>query len=178
LPEVELKERKGMANNRKSILDYLESVSTVVVPARDEQFVVGKEFFVDTSDEAVVKIRWIGDIFTSLFHDKVEDPMGQHLLAFGRFRNNKTDDSVLKVPGQKVDTTLAAMHFFLKKQGRGEAGVFLNNGGSNIFYVRDVRGVLHGVGAAWEKGGWDIGINGPGPEMMSSRGIQMFYQTL
>jgi len=37
----------------------------------------------------------------------------------------------------------------MKKQANGKAGVLLNNGYANIFYIRDQSGVLRAVFVSW-----------------------------
>jgi len=48
------------------------------------------------------------------------------------------------------------MFFLMEKQNNGEAYVLLTKGWANIFYIKDLTGVLRAVGARWSGDGWSI----------------------
>jgi hypothetical protein len=47
----------------------------------------------------------------------------------------------------------------LKLQANGEDGALQTNAFPNIFFVRDVTGVLGAVDALWAGAGWEIGAS-------------------
>ncbi len=55
---------------------------------------------------------------------------------------------------EKIETKPEQMFALLQKQGRGEEGPLLLDGLSNIFYLRDTKGVLRSVHLMWSSDGW------------------------
>jgi len=56
----------------------------------------------------------------------------------------------------KAETTLFEMYQLLKKQASGGEGELLTNGYANIFYIKDMSGVLRAVSGNWGDGGWRV----------------------
>lgn len=54
----------------------------------------------------------------------------------------------------EISEFVAIIRELISKQLKGEAGVLLNNGYANIFYVRDQNGVLRAVYVYWIDVGW------------------------
>lgn len=152
----------------------IEPLGTTPVPATTELFVVRENFKVDTSPEAKVKISFIGDNFQRWFTGKCEAPCGERSLRYGRLKQRSVDAPIIAELGGEaaVETSLADVWALMAGQPNGEAGKLLNNGWANVFYVKDLDGVVRAVGVFWRGGGWDVGayeVGSPGPWHGGSR---------
>ena len=139
----------------------LELVSTVRIAATTGKFVAKKKFVVNTKPSAQVKISGIGSNFKTMFlsgPSKVEDPITAQTLRYHKLRQASLDGPIITELGgeAKAETTLSEMFSLMEKQGQGEAGVLLTNGYANIFYIKDLTGVLRSVGLDWYGDGWDV----------------------
>lgn len=134
----------------------LELVGSIAVPATAEKFVAHKRFVVDTNDKAGVKIAWLGVNFKEWFLGKTEEAIGESELRYHKLLKSSLDAPIIATLGgeEKVEIALAQMFSLLEKQGDSEQGVFLTNGYANIFYIRDINGVLRAVHAYWYGDGW------------------------
>ena len=142
----------------------LELVSTVGVSATTSKFVAKDRFVVNTKRNAPVKISAVWDNFTSWFlsgDGKTEDPESEQTLRYHKLRKSSVDGPIITELGgeEKSETTLTEMFSLMEKQKNGEDGVLLNNGYANIFYVRDLTGVLRAVSVDWDDGGWNVSAN-------------------
>jgi hypothetical protein len=139
----------------------LELVSTVGVSATTSKFVAKDRFVVNTKRNAPVKISAVWDNFTSWFlsgDGKTEDPESEQTLRYHKLRKSSVDGPIITELGgeEKSETTLTEMFSLMEKQKNGEDGVLLNNGYANIFYVRDLTGVLRAVYVYWVGDGWYV----------------------
>ncbi len=141
---------------RVKLLDMLGTVKT---SATTEKF-VAKEKFVKSSKE--VKFYGIWDNFQNRFlagDGKIEEHVGEQMLSYGNLTKGSVDGPIIEELGgeAKVETTLSAIYGLLLKQPNGEKeGVLLTNGYTNIFYVKDINGVLRAVDVYWDGGGWYV----------------------
>lgn len=138
------------------LLDWLGIVN---IPATTEKFVAREKFVVDTSKKAKVKISYLGDNLTEWFlsgDGKIESPISERSLRYGKLMENSVDAPIIAELGgeQKAEMTLAEMFALMEKQPNGERGTLLTNGWANIFYIRDVKGVLRAVNGCWYGDGW------------------------
>jgi hypothetical protein len=139
----------------------LEFISTVKVPAATVQFVGRAKFVVDTTDDALVKISYVGGNVKEWFLNgdgKTEDPIDEQTLQYAKLRKASVDGPIIAELGgqEKSETTLSEMFSLMEKQGKGEDGVLLNNGYANIFYIKDLARVLRAVSVGWRGGGWYV----------------------
>jgi hypothetical protein len=142
----------------------LKLVTTVVVAATTKKFVAKEHYVLDTSDDAPVKFGWFNDNFKSWFltgEDKIEDPINEQTIGgYKLLKNSLAAPIIAELGGEtNVETTLTELHSLLKKQGKGkkdEKGDLLTNGFSNIFYIKDISGVLQAVYVYWDGGSWDV----------------------
>ena len=129
----------------------LKTVGTVVILPNKKRFVARKSF--KTPECKGVKIGVIYDSFADLFLDKIEKPSSIRKLHYHVVQPHASskNDSIIANLGGKVlaETTLFDIFFLMKKQGNGDSGVLLANGQANVFYVKDVRGVIRSVDLAW-----------------------------
>jgi len=137
----------------------LESLNTVVVSATKKKFAVKKKFIVDISNKAKVKISYLGSNFREWFLDKVEEPIEETELRYSRLKERSVDEPIIAELGgeAKAETSLTEIFSLIEMQKNGEGGALLNDGYANIFYARDINGVLRAVGVCWFGGGWYVG---------------------
>lgn len=139
----------------------LEFLGAVTIPARTERFFAKEKFVVNAKPTAPVKIGFISDTFTQWFGGKIEDPMTQQALRCAKLRKSSVDRPIIEELGgeKKAETTLAEVYALTEQQPNGEDGILLTNGYANIFYVRDVSGVLRAVRVHWRGDGWYVHAN-------------------
>jgi len=149
---------KAIAERERQEKKLLVLLGTALVPSTNG-FVVRDKCVVNTSDEATVKIAWLGDNFKKWFLDKTEEPADGSQLRYHELLEWSLDLPIIVSLGgeEKAETTLAQMFSLIEKQGKGQDGVLLTNGCTNIFYVRDVNGGLLAVYVYWYSIGWDVG---------------------
>lgn len=136
----------------------LEFVGTVSVPATTSKFVAHDNF----------KLKQDGGIcshldenFKSWFLEgdgKTKDPISEQTLRYHKLRKSSVDGPIIAELGgeEKSETTLTEMFSLMEKQKNGEDGVLLNNGYANIFYIKDISGVLRTVDVYWFDDSWDV----------------------
>lgn len=141
---------------KEAVVKILEPVSTIVIPATIERFVVKDNFLVNTGKKAKVKISYLSDNFKEWFLDKVEEPTGKITLCSSKLLVLSVDSPIISELGgeEKVETKLVHVFHLLSKQPNGEAGLLLTNGYVNIFYIRNKNGTLCAVFAFWDGVGW------------------------
>ena len=145
----------------------LESVNEMSIPATTERFVARDRFVVDTSASAKAMISYLGDNFKAWFLEKTEAPFVGSAISAKRLREVSLDQPIIEELGgeAKAETTLTEVYALMGRQRNGESGILLTNGWANIFYVRDVTGVLRAVGVYWNGDGWRVlarSASGPG----------------
>ncbi len=150
--------------NEALILSYVFSFT--VIPANTEKFVAKDNFIVDTSNNAKVKISYLGDNFNEWFLKKAEEPFPGSTIYGRELNKNSVNSPVLAELGghEKAETTLTELYTAMKVQPNGEKGALLNNGFANIFYVRDINNILRAVYVLWDGDGWIVGacsVEGP-----------------
>jgi len=132
-----------------ALLDFIGTVKILSTG----KFIVGDNFTIDSKK---VKIAWIEDNFRNNFSSKVEEAQAETTLNISKLKKNSLDALIITELGSATETTLANIWELLKKQPKGESGKLLTNSYANIFYVRDVKGVLWAVHVLWDGGGWGV----------------------
>jgi hypothetical protein len=132
----------------------LQPLGTVVV-SKTKKFIVRKNFKVNTSAKAPVKISYVGGYFKKWFLDKIEKPANKASLCYYDLLKLSTDEAIIAELGGeiKVETSLAVVYALMEKQNNGGSGVLLNN---NIFYVRDIDSVIRAVYVDRRDTGWSV----------------------
>lgn len=154
---------KAVANRAKATIQTVTSILSdviltfTVVPSTTE-FVAEDKFKVDTSKKAKVKISYLGDNFKEWFLGKRENPFPSSTVCGRQLNKNLVDGPILVELGgqEKAETTLFELFIMMNRQANGESGALFNNGVANIFYVRDIKGILRAVGVGWDDGGWSV----------------------
>ena len=141
-----------------AIAKILQSVKRgIEISALTEPFAVAKHFVRNISNEAEVKISYLGSNFTSWFLNQVVPAHVAGKLDSARLTENSRDDRIMaEIGADKCETTLDAIYDLLKRQAKGEPGELLTNGYANIFYVRDSAGELRAVDVRWYGDGWGV----------------------
>lgn len=136
----------------------LEFLGTIDISATTGPFIAKEKFVIDTSDEAEVKISYLGDNFKNIFINKIETLPASSTLRYYKLLKRLVDDDIIDELGGKdvTESGLYCMFFLMRKQGRGQSGALLVNGYANIFYIRDDNSVLWAVACYWGGDGWDV----------------------
>ena len=139
-------------------------VGTATFPGTTSKFVVKDNFVINTEDDTKVKISYLGDNLKSWFIGKVEGPLSRSELRYQNLKENSLDSPIITKLGgeEKAESSLAEMFHLMSLQKNGEEGALLNNGWANIFYIRDVNGVLRAVYVDWYVDGWRVRANSVG----------------
>lgn len=142
------------ATKKAPAATLLELVSTVST-APTEKFVAADFFKAGTKNG--VRIAWIGDNFNSKFGKKIEKNIVASTIRVHTLLKDSLDAPIITELGDTHETSLAELSQLLTAQGNGEDGTLLTNGYANIFYIRDIEGILWAVRALWRSGGWCVG---------------------
>lgn len=139
----------------------LAPVGTSTIPATTEKFVARDKFVLGTGSDMAVKISFLGDNVKSWFLGKVEGPFPRSTLLVSKLAQSSLDEPIIQELGgeEKAEVTLTEIRQLMERQANGEAGTLLTNGFANIFYVRDISGVLRAVCVSWDGDGWRVGAN-------------------
>ena len=149
---------RGQADIKKKPNLLLELVSTVLVPATTKKFITKERFVLNTKRNASVKISYLGDDFRAWFLGKTEEPLPEQTLRYAKLGQISLDASIIAELGgeEKAETTLSELLSLMEGQKNGEDGPLLSNGLWNIFYIKDVTGVLRAVSVIWLGDGWYV----------------------
>jgi hypothetical protein len=144
-------------------LEPTDPPTTSAIP-RVEQFVTREHFKEDVSSLAEVRIYWLGATFRQRFLQKVEEDGNGAILRTFVLRKPSRDAEILAELNIHHETKLGDLWCLLALQPNGESGTLLTNAVPNLFYIRDIDGVLGAVDAVWGGAGWEIGassVEGP-----------------
>jgi hypothetical protein len=126
----------------------LEPLETAVVPATSTPVVV-RDFFTKNSG---VKFAAIWSF------DKTENPIPERTYRKYKLMRISPDGPIIAELGgeAKVEASVTAALAILRRQGNGGTGFLQTNGYANIFYVKDINGVLCAIRIGWADDGWVI----------------------
>lgn len=135
----------------------LQLAGTVDTPKHTQKFIAKNNFL---TDRKLLRISHISRVFKSRFLDKVEHPLSETTLCYGRVLKPSTDTSIIEQIGNNaVETTLTEMFYHMKKQGqiRGQSGALLvEDRAINLFFIRDINNELCDVTVSWYGDGWNL----------------------
>lgn len=139
----------------KVVVSLLQNLGEVAFPGVTN-FVASEKFIQNTSPEVAVKISGFGSNFSNWFLGKTETNVAPSRIGYGKLIQRAKDAVIIAFLGgdSKAETSLAEIFHLTSLQPNGEAGVLLNNGWANIFYVCDKDDVLRRVYVFWFDGGW------------------------
>jgi len=132
----------------------LEPVEIAALPARTEPFDIRESF-----DKPVgIRFSDVWNEFKKRFYGKVEAPHPELRLQKHRLLRIAPDGPIIDELGgaDKVETPICAAFALVRRQARGAAGFLQVNGYANIFYSRDLKGVLCAVRIGWDGEGWVV----------------------
>lgn len=132
-------------------------VSTLAISTTTETFVVRDKFKLDNSQKAEVKISYIDENFEEWFLNKIESPFVGSAIYARKLEKNSTSKPIVEELGgkSKAETLLTELYYAMAAQPSGESGDLLSNGWENIFFIKDVNGILRAVSVRW-LGGWEL----------------------
>lgn len=141
---------------KTTVNKLLEFVTTMEVTAV-KKFVAADVFKAGESIDGVAYCTSFGVEFTEHFLPKIEENVPAATLWVHKLLHNSKDLGICtEIGGDKEETKLADLHQCLKRQGKGEKGVLLTNGRSNIFYIRGVDGNIWAVYTVWCGNSWRL----------------------
>ena len=129
----------------------LEHIGTITLPMTTDQFIARDQLAVGVNG-----ITYVGENFKEWFVPKVESPGVGITLHYAKLLEASLDAPIIEELGNTTETMLAHIAALIKCQKTGKSGVLLTNGYANIFYVKDVMGVLRAVYVYWFGGGWGV----------------------
>jgi hypothetical protein len=132
----------------------LEPLATAVVPANTAPVVIRNCF---TKNSAVI-LSTVFDEFKKRFFDKTEQPAGEATYRKYKLLRIAADGPIIAELGgeSKAEGTFTSAFALLQRQPRGETGFLQTNGYANIFYIRDIKGVLCAIRIGWASDGWVV----------------------
>ncbi|MEY4602542.1 MAG: hypothetical protein RL292_483 [Candidatus Parcubacteria bacterium] len=135
----------------------LQKIEEVGFPGT-ARFVASENFVINPSEDASVKISYLGKNFPVWFLDKVENDISPLTFTYSKLLKSSNDTEIISaLEGEgKAEVFLAEMFYLMSLQPSGEEGILLHNGGVNFFYIRDVSGVFRTIRLLWQDSGWGI----------------------
>ncbi len=104
---------------------------------------------------------------------KIETTESNNLLRVHRLQIAAQSDIIFEALGNGREITLDELWCILTLQPKGEIGPLLNNGKSNIFFIRDEEKSPWIVDAAWDHADWKIRASQLGGTFIWARGSQI-----
>jgi hypothetical protein len=143
-----------MAEQPQNATPLLEPVDTATIPGSAEPFDVRDRF----EKPAGVRFSTIWVEFKKRFYGKTEPAFAQASLRKYRLLRIAPDGPIIAELGgeTRVETAVAAAYALIRRQAKGEPGILQTNGFANIFYVRDLKGILCAIRIGWDGEGWVI----------------------
>jgi hypothetical protein len=135
---------------KEKLLELVNSVR-----AKGAKKFVAKESFKKGNSDGVA-IYDIYQSFKTNFLGKVEEDIPDTDLKAHKLLRDSRDPNIIVDLGDNHETHLAHIWSLMKLQPNGGEGALLTNGYANIFYVRDVEGVLWAVDVRWFDDGWHV----------------------
>jgi len=162
---------------KTEVQSLLILVGTVNVAATTTRFIAKENFVVNTSKSAPVRISDVGESFNEWFLDKEEQPFIGSTLRYGRLVHSSIDGLIISELGgeRKAETTLTELFALMQSQSNGENGPLLTNGYANIFYIKDVSGLLRAVFANWNDYVWFVHARAATYPFKWRAGNQVFF---
>ena len=135
-------------------LSLLELIGTVNVPATTKAYVVRDHI----SELRKKRKMYTGSNFENWFFDKTVEPILKSELCYYKLSKGSVDGPIIAELGgeTRAEITPAEMFSLMKMQANGEDGALLTSDYANIFYIRDINGVLRAVRCYWSDDGWVV----------------------
>ena len=143
---------------KKKAEELFQFIGQIIIPARSGEFVAKNFFVVNTTENAPAKISYVGENFQKRYLGKIEKPFSGSTLAGRQLNENALDEKIIaNIGGEaKAETTLYEVYAAMAQQPNGPNSACGKLKVWNIFYVRDIFGVLGAVCVGWSGDGWDV----------------------
>jgi hypothetical protein len=151
--------RRGTAKIVPLTPPILISVGTAKVAPTKLILTQSHYVVIDPSTGRIVSEKYYaGDQFKAWFVNDKERTCGGSTLAYAKLSRSSVDEPIVKELGgeTKAETSLPELFALIAAQKNGGSGPLLTDGRANIFYVRDLQGVLRAVFARWYGGEWSV----------------------
>jgi hypothetical protein len=154
-------------------------VGTTIIPATTIPFVARNWFIVNPGRYAPVKISYLNDAFKAQFLGKVEPPHRGSTVRCAKLSLEVTvrgTDIVNALGGrEKAETTLEELFSLMETQKNGEDGLLITDGYTNVFYIKDMDGILRTVHTSWHNG-WLVSANTLADQNGFASGRRFFFR--
>ena len=139
-------------------LPLLQYVGSITYGPTAFPFIASEHFVCGTGPDAAVKISYLSDNFRAWFLNKTEEQKDETVLRYAKLRKSSVDAPIITELGGEVEAEISLCEVFslMERQKHGEDGPLLTNGWWNIFYIKDINGVLRAVRVFWSAGGWYV----------------------
>jgi hypothetical protein len=139
-------------------MDPLLRAGDTISISATEAFAVSVNFAPDLRPEARVLIASILSNFGRWFFTAQIDPAPACAVEWLELQRNASNTTILNELGgvSAAETSLATAYALMLRQNAGQPGPLATNGWSNVFYVRDAKGLLRSVNVHWCDGGWSV----------------------
>lgn len=157
----------------------LEVLDTVVISGTTERFVASEKFVTNYGRKAKpgVRISFLGDNFKEWFLAKIEEPEAEVTLRYAKLLAASRDNSIrAEIGTEHEETSLTHVFMLMERQLNGKSGALLTNGYANIFYIRDVNGVLRTVNVNSTSDGWYVSAHFVGNPSRWSDDNRVFFR--
>jgi hypothetical protein len=159
--ENHLKIEAAKVAETKDAPKLLRQLGSVVIHATAEKFSPKVSFIKDTSKKAKAKISRIGDNFEAWFltgEGTVEEAKAKTYISYYKLLKPSADGPIIaELGGEAIaESVLSEIYALIAMQLNCDDGALKTIGCANIFYVRDVNGVLRSVGLYLEDDGWSV----------------------
>lgn len=137
----------------------LEPIFNIIVPISTTKFIAGEKFVVCTDAEAQVRIASImGSFYDGFLTGDVRGLSEQQTLCCSKLLQTSSSELILATLGgeNEAEVTLEEMYCPMVEQGSRESNTVLSRELTNLFFIRDVSGILQAVKLLWMGNGWGI----------------------
>jgi hypothetical protein len=143
---------------KKRNLSLLKAV--LQPPSVSSGILSAKDTFFAAKEKALVKFSYRGDNFTAHFGNATFEVLDTSLEAFILSQPMVDTQIITELGGEgAAETTLGDLWKKLLVQANGQYVELLTNGYANIFYIKDVNGVLRAVDVRWNSVGWGVDVD-------------------
>ncbi|MEI7451759.1 MAG: hypothetical protein WCK37_00990 [Candidatus Falkowbacteria bacterium] len=143
----------SVIKNRHKVQTVSNNITcSIDIRVTPEKFIAKERFVVDTSETARIKISYLGRNFIDWFGEKIEDSFPGSSIVGRKLIESSLDTQIINELGGErfAETTLMEINTAMWRQANGEFGELSTKGEHNVFYVRDVKGILRTVSVYWD----------------------------
>jgi hypothetical protein len=141
----------------------LKLVGIKILPRTKDDFVVKEKFVVNYNEwGAPVKIFMINDEFLQWFGEKVEKPRRKTKLYCYRLKQPSNIGQIVCDLGgcEEIATKFSIIYSLMERHHSNRFffswGDLISNGPTNVFFIRDINGILRIIDMHWSSYGWTI----------------------